>query len=592
MWMVSAKKADFNKLSGTFHIDPVVARIIRNRDVMTEEQMDKYLNGSLADLYDPCLLKNLDEAARFVAEKVQHGTSVRIIGDYDIDGICSTYILYRGLLACDADVDYAIPHRIKDGYGINEHLIEQCVEDHRQMIITCDNGIAAHAPITYAKEKGIHVVVTDHHEVPYVEVSGEKIYKLPPADYVIDPKQADDIYPNPEICGAVVAWKFLHRLFFHCELDTVQADKLLEELLEEAAFATVGDVMELLDENRILVKYGLRKLEHTENVGIRALLQVLGLSGKQLTAYHIGFLLGPCMNATGRLDTAKRALELLCCTNPVKAGEIATELKDLNDSRKAMTEEGVQQAKELIENTDLLNDPVLVVYLPGCHESLAGIIAGRIKEHYYKPTIVLTDAEDGVKGSARSIEAYHMFEKLSECKALLTKFGGHKMAAGLSLEKDNILRLREQLNQNCGLSKEALVKKVVIDVPMPLSYVSYSLLSDMEKLEPFGNGNSKPVFACKNITFLSGKVMGKNKNVGKYQVRDENGYLYEMVCFQDLEGFHAFLDAHFGEREREALYEYGKKTENITLSVIYYPDINEYQGRKQIQYILQDYRCN
>ena len=601
-WMVSAKKADFTKLAEIFRIDPVIARIIRNRDIVDETQIDLFLNGTLEDLHAPRLLYDMEKAVFFILSGIRSGARLRVIGDYDIDGICSTYILLRGLQYCGADVDTVIPHRIKDGYGLNDALIEEAHEAGIDTIITCDNGIAAAQQIAYARQLGMHVVITDHHEVPY-EITEDGIRKelLPPAEAIIDPKQEKCSYPFDGICGAVVAYKFIQVITEEYDketkpqsskstgqsADTKGREALLAELLEFAAFATVGDVMELLDENRIIVRYGLEQMVHTKNIGLRALIEVNGMQNKPLSAYHIGFVLGPCLNATGRLDTAAKALRMLTSGSFADAVMIAGELKELNDSRKEMTRQGTERAVEMIENGPYAEDKVLVLYLPDCHESLAGIIAGRIREKYYKPVFVLTKGEEGVKGSGRSIETYHMYEQMSLCKHLFTKYGGYKMAAGLSLPEEKIEEFRESLNRNCQLSDDDLIEKIVIDVPMPLSYLHMDFVKQLRVLEPFGNGNPKPVFAQKNIRILQGRILGKNGNVGKYRIQDGQGNFYEMIHFGDLEKWHAFLAQAFGESEKERLYREGSR--QIVISMIYYPDINVYQGRESLQIVMQDY---
>jgi len=596
-WMVSAKKADFAKIAETFQIDPVIARIIRNRDIVGEEEINLFLNGTLEDLHEPRLLYDMEKAVAFMLSETEAGAFIRIIGDYDIDGVCATYILLRGLRFCGAKADTVIPHRVKDGYGLNEHLIEEAHRDGIRTIITCDNGIAAAEQIAYAGELGMHVIVTDHHEVPYEEAEdGTKKELLPPAEAVIDPKQEKCGYPFDGICGAAVAYKFVQVLTEEYikrlpdqagERAKEVRQELLMELLEFAAFATVGDVMELRDENRILVRYGLRQIAHTKNTGLKALLEVNGLQGKTLSAYHIGFVLGPCLNATGRLDTALKALQMFESADYAQAVTIAGELKELNDSRKEMTRQGTERACDMIEHGRLREDKVLVVYLPDCHESLAGIIAGRIREKFHKPVFVLTKGEDGVKGSGRSIEAYHMYEEMSLCKHLFTRYGGHKMAAGLSMPEENIEEFRRTLNENCRLSGEDFTEKLIIDVPMPLSYIRMDFVRQLQVLEPFGNGNAKPVFARKNIRILQGRLLGKNENVGKYRIQDEEGNFYEMIYFGDLPAWHAFLDETFGERERMRLYREGKC--GIVIQMAYYPDINVYQGKESLQIVMQDY---
>ena len=585
-WVVSAKKADFNKIAEKFHIDPVIARIIRNRDIIEDSEIDRFLNGTLGDLHDPELLKDAKKAAEILWDKIEQKKSIRIIGDYDIDGICSTYILLSGLECCGAVADAAIPHRIHDGYGINENMVTEAYEAGIDTILTCDNGIAAKEQIAYAKSLGMTVVVTDHHEVPYeVAENGTRQEFPPPADAVIDPKQIQCAYPFDGICGAVVAYKLVQVLLNRRPDEKGQ--ELLRELLAFAAFATVGDVMELTDENRIIVRYGLKQIAQSGNIGMQALLTVNGLNCKPLSAYHIGFVLGPCLNATGRLDTARRALQMFLTDDRSEAVTIAGELKELNDSRKNMTLQGTQQAVSLIEESALRDDKVLVIYLPECHESLAGIIAGRIRERYHKPVFVLTNSEEGVKGSGRSIGTYHMFDKMTECKELFTKYGGHKMAAGVSMPEENVERFRIYVNEHCGLTDEDLEEKIHIDVPMPMSYVTADFVRQLSVLEPFGNGNPKPVFAQKNIRLIRGRILGKNSNVGKYTVEDEGGRKFEMLYFGNLEMWHAVLLDTFGQAEYDRLYRGGNT--NILIHVIYYPDLDVYQGRVRLQMIMQDF---
>ena len=541
-WMVAAKRADFKKIGERFGIDQVTARIIRNRDVIGEEAIEKYLHGSRKDFYSPWLLKDMEKAVAILQEKITNKNKIRIIGDYDIDGVMSTYILLVSLRGLGADADMVIPNRITDGYGINEHLIEQAWEDKRDTIITCDNGIAAATQIQKAKDLGMTVIVTDHHEVPFEETENGRTEILPPADAVVNPKQKDCGYPFSGLCGAVVAMKVMEALY---EKMASEVD-LVDRMLPFAGIATIGDVMDLKDENRILVKEGLQRLHHTTNLGLQELIRVNGLEPENISPYHIGFVLGPCLNASGRLDTAKRALKLLLAETREEAAVLAGDLKNLNESRKEMTAQGVEKAIEQVESTSMMEDTVLVVFLPECHESLAGIIAGRLRERYHEPSFVLTRGEEGVKGSGRSIEAYSMYEKLCECKEYLTKFGGHPMAAGLSLEEENVETFRRKLNERSGLSQEDLVEKVSIDVPMPIHYIRKDLVQELSLLEPFGKGNEKPLFAQKNLWISQLRVFGKNRNVVKMRLTDENGYPMDGVYFGDGDAF-----AEGGERETE-----------------------------------------
>lgn len=589
-WMVAAKKADFNKIAKDYGITPVLARIMRNRDICGDQEIHRFLKGTLYDLHDPFLLKGMDQAADLILSKIREEKAMRIIGDYDVDGICSTFILEQGILSLSGKADRVIPHRIKDGYGLNDSLIEDVGKEGIDTVITCDNGIAAASSVKFAKKLGMTVIVTDHHEVPFEEINGEKHYILPEADVVIDPKQPDCSYPFKQICGAVVAYKLIQALLEKAGEQEEKKQELLKELLPFAALATVCDVMELLDENRIIVKYGLKAMNEVKNLGLKALLMVNGIEEKDITPYHAGFIIGPCLNATGRLDSADRALRLFEETAWKDAVVEATDLKSLNDSRKKMTEDGVAEAVRQVEESALKNDRVLVVYLPDCHESIAGIIAGKVKERFHKPAFVLTRAEEGVKGSGRSIEAYSMYEEMTKCKELFTKYGGHKMAAGLSLAREEDVALfRQALNQNCTLTEEDFEEVVHIDVPMPLSYANRAFIKELSYLEPFGTGNPRPLFAQKNISLLSGKILGKNKNVGKYMIADEEGRAYDMIYFGDLNKLNDFLADRYGRKTVDSLYGSHLNKGEAVISMAYYPDINYFAGRETIQIVMQHY---
>lgn len=566
--MVAAKRADFKGIGERFGIDQVTARIIRNRDVIGEKAIEKYLHGSRKDFYSPWLLKDMEKAVAILQEKIENRNRIRIIGDYDIDGVMSTYILLESLRGLGCDVDMMIPNRITDGYGINEHLIEQAWQEGRDTIITCDNGIAAVTQIRKAKDLGMTVIVTDHHEVPFEDLEGGRKEILPPADAIVNPKQKACSYPFAGLCGAVVAMKVMEALY---EKMAPEVD-LVDKMLPFAGIATIGDVMDLQDENRILVKEGLQRLHHTTNLGLQELIRVNNLEPENISPYHIGFILGPCLNASGRLDTAKRALQLLLADSREEAAVLAGDLKNLNESRKEMTAQGLEKAIEQVESTSMMEDTVLVVFLPECHESLAGIIAGRLRERYHKPSFVLTRGEEGVKGSGRSIESYSMYEKLCECKEYLTKFGGHPMAAGLSLEEENVERFRRKLNEQSGLTEEDLVEKVTIDVPMPIHYIRKDLVQELSLLEPFGKGNEKPLFAQKNLWISQMRVFGKNRNVVKMRLTDENGYPMDGVYFGNGD---EFVEEGSGKRK---------------ISIVYYPDINMYQGRESLQVIIRHYQ--
>lgn len=583
-WFVMRKGAPFGEIAEKFKIHPILARLIRNRDVVGDENIEKYLHGTIADLYDGMFMKDMDKAIDILLEKIREEKRIRIIGDYDIDGINATYILLEGLRYLGADVDIDIPDRMKDGYGLNRHLIDRAFDEDVDTIITCDNGIAAREEIAYGKSLGMTIIVTDHHEVPYEEDENGKRFILPPSDAVIDPKQEDCTYPFKGLCGAAVAYKLVEAVFNAAGADVDDVDYLMENV----AIATVGDVMDLVDENRIFVKQGLEMLKRTRNLGLKALIECTGVDVEHLSAYHIGFVIGPCLNASGRLDTAKRALELLCAKSRREADVLAGDLKALNDNRKDMTLLAVQEAVDIIETSSLKEDSVLVVYLPECHESLAGIVAGRIRERYYKPTFVLTKAEEGVKGSGRSIDTYHMYEALNQCKELLTKFGGHKLAAGLSLEEENVNLLRRKLNQEAKLTEDDLTAKVSIDMQLPLSYVNERLVEELSYLEPFGKGNTKPIFVEKQIEILRAAKIGKNKNVLKMQVKDETGTSMEAMYFGDIEVFEAYLEEKFGYQAVSAMW--NGRSSGIKLAFTFYPAINEYMGRKTVQIVIQNYQ--
>ena len=571
-WFVAMKKADFNGIAEKYQISPIIARLMRNRDVIGDEAIDFYLNGTVEDLYDGLLMKDMDRAVDILKEKIEEGKKIRVIGDYDIDGVNATYILQQGLAGLGADVDTDIPDRIKDGYGLNQMLIDRALEDDVDTIITCDNGIAAMNEIAYGKENGMTIVVTDHHEVPYLEENGEKKYLLPPADAVVDPHRADCEYPFKGLCGAAVAYKLVEVLYRVSGKSEQEVEHLQERLMENVAIATIGDVMDLVGENRVFVKKGLELLKTTKNEGLHALMQCTGVDTANLNTYHIGFVIGPCINAGGRLDTAKRALELLNASNRREAVTLAADLKELNDSRKEMTEEGVEEAVRQIESSSWKDDQVLVVYLPECHESIAGIIAGRIKERYYRPTFVLTKGETGVKGSGRSIEAYDMFAEMSRCRELFTKFGGHKLAAGLSLEEENVEVFRKRINELADLTEEDLQMKVSIDMRLPFPYINEELIHELKILEPFGKGNGKPLFAESKLRVIQPRIFGKNRNVLKCRLEDQQGNQMEAVYFGEVE---------------DCLRQMEKKQ---IMSFTYYPTVNEYMGKRTIQLTIVNYQ--
>ena len=566
-WVVAAKRADFAAIGKEFGIDPVIARLIRNRDVQDKEEIRRYLHGTVEELASPHLMKDVDKAVEILRNKIKEKKQIRIIGDYDIDGVVSTFILIKGLKRVGAYADTYIPDRVADGYGIHEHLIERAEADGIDVIVTCDNGIAAYNEIAMAKGKGMTVIVTDHHEIPYKETENGRELIFPPADAIINPKQPDCKYPEKRLCGAVVALKLVTALYEACGIP----ERELEDFIELGAIATVGDVMDLQGENRILVKEGLKRLSRTSNKGLRELIRANGLEDGEITAYHVGFVLGPCINASGRLDTAARSLKLLCAETEEEAAKLAGDLTALNQSRKALTEEGKEEAIRIVEETEIGQDRVLVIFLPDCHESLAGIIAGRIREKYNKPVFVLTKGETLVKGSGRSIESYSMFEELVKCGDLMEQYGGHPMAAGLSIREENVEEFRKRLNENCTLTEKDLMPKILIDVPMPVSYINKELVNEISLLEPFGKGNAKPLFAQKGLHVLSSRVLGKNRNVAKLQLSDHTGCVVEAVYFGEAD---EFVNA---------------VKESSSISVTYYPEINRYQGRENLQVVIRNY---
>ena len=553
----------------------MTARLIRNRGIIEDADIWEYLHGDIYNLHDPSLMKGCKEAAELLQKKISQGKKIRIIGDYDIDGVNASYILYQGIRRCGGMVDYEIPDRMKDGYGLNIYLIELALEEQVDTVITCDNGIAAIEEIAYAKSRGLTVIVTDHHELHDT---------LPQADVIVNPKQNDCSYPYKKLCGAAVAWKVICMLY---RLSGI-AMKEAEELLSYVGFATVGDVMDLDGENRILVKEGLKRIRNTDNLGLNALIHVNGLEKDSITSYHIGFVLGPCINASGRLDTARRSMKLLLSETKDEAEELAMQLKKLNDERKTMTQEAVEKACEMIEQSNLLNDRVLVVYLPDCHESIAGIVAGRLRERYYKPTFVVTDGETSAKGSGRSTESYSMFDEMVKCSDLFLKFGGHPMAAGFSLEKEKIPEMRVRLNENCTLTEEDQMEKVSIDVPMPVDYITEHLINELSLLEPFGKGNEKPLFAEKNLLLLNARILGKNANVLKFRVQNKAGCVMDAMYFGEADAMKEYLTEKYGEQKIQELF-WGRGN-GVRIDLTYYPSVNEYMGRKSLQIVIKNYK--
>ena len=582
-WFVINKRADFAGIAQKFGISPVTARLLRNRDIIGDEAIRRYLYGGIQELYSPHLLKDADLLAEILLRKIREKKRIRIIGDYDIDGVMSTYILYRGMKACGGEADFQIPDRMKDGYGINDHLSENAHAAGSDTIVTCDNGIAAIDEIAHAKAYGMTVLVTDHHEIPYTEEDGERHYIKSAADAVVNPKQPDCPYPYKGLCGAAVAFKVIQVLYEK----TGASPEAAYEFLENVAFATVGDVMDLTDENRILVKEGLKRIHCTANPGMRALILQNGLLPEQVTAYHFGFVLGPCVNASGRLETARLALQLFLQEDTVKAAELAAKLVELNAQRKDMTAEGVKLAAEAVEE-GCAGEKVLVIYLPEVHESLAGIIAGRIRELYHRPVFVLTRSEDGVKGSGRSVECYSMYDELCKCREFFTKFGGHPMAAGLSMQEKDVAAFRRKINACCGLTEEDFIPKIKIDIAMPADYPGLDFARELEILEPFGKGNTKPQFADRNLKLARAAVVGKNRNVIRLWLRTEQDHPVSAVYFGDAEAFLNYYREKYGESEMERAL--AGKENGILMSVVFYPQLNEYQGTESVQLVIRNYR--
>jgi single-stranded-DNA-specific exonuclease len=584
-WFVKNIKADYKQISRKYAITELVSRLIINRNITNDEMIKSYINPDFDKLHNPKEMKDLQKAVDIIVEKIALNKKIRIVGDYDVDGVISIYILYTALKRCGANIDYEIPDRIKDGYGININIIKEAKEDEVDTILTCDNGIAAIEQIEYAKKLGITVIVTDHHDIPFVEDENEnRKFISSKADAIVNPKQKECNYKFKQLCGAGVAFKLVEVLYENFKIDKKECFEFIEFL----AIATVCDVVDLVDENRIFVRKGLEFINSTTNIGLRELINQCELNEKALTVYHLGFIIGPCINASGRLDTAKRGLKLLLSKDEREAVEFAKELINLNEERKNMTIDGVEAAIEIIERNQMVNDKVFVVYIPDVHESLAGIIAGRIREKYNVPTLIITKSEDGVKGSGRSIEEYNMFEELVKCKDLLDKFGGHPMAAGFSLKEENIDEFRKRLNENATLVDEDLLKKVTIDCVLPLDSIDYQLINDLQKLEPFGKANSKPLFAEKNINILKAAILGKNNNVLKLKLKTKLNNVVDAIYFGEISGFEQAITDRFGMEELQKLYD--GSYNDVNMDLVFYPSINEYNGNTSIQIVVQNYR--
>ncbi|NFA44174.1 single-stranded-DNA-specific exonuclease RecJ [Clostridium botulinum] len=584
-WFVKNIKADYKNISKKYGISELITRLMINRNIVEDDMIKNYINPNYSNFHDPYEMKDIEKAAKILKEKIELKEKIRIIGDYDVDGVISVYILYTALKRCGANVDYEIPDRIKDGYGINKKIILEAKNDEVDTLLTCDNGISAIEQIKYAKELSMTVIVTDHHDIPFVEdEKGDRIFISSEADSIINPKQIECGYKFDKICGAGVAFKLIEVLYEKMKISKEE----LYRLIEFVAIATVCDVVDLIDENRIFVKNGLKMINNTTNLGLKYLMKETKMDGKEISTYHLGFVIGPCINASGRLDSAKKGLKLLLSQDEEEALNLAKELVELNDERKSMTSEGVEKAIEIIEGSTMKDDKVFVIYIPQVHESLAGIIAGRIREKYNVPTIILTKAEEGVKGSGRSIEEYNMFEELLTCKDLLNKFGGHPMAAGLSLNENNIDLLREGLNRNTKLTEEELIPKITIDLPLVLENINYDMINDLELLEPFGKGNSKPLFGAKNVNAVKAMVLGQNKNVLKIKLKTTSGRVIDSIYFGDIEEFEQYITKKYNYEELQKLY--GGEFNSVNLDLVFYPSINEYNGNISIQIVIQNYR--
>lgn len=584
-WFIKNRKADYKAMSLKYGISELMSKLIINRDIFEDEVIKSYVTPEFNRLHNPREMKDLEVAVNILKEKINSDKKIRIIGDYDVDGVISVYMLYTALKKCNADVDYEIPDRIKDGYGINEKIIKEAKDDGVDTILTCDNGISAIDQIKYAKELGLTVIVTDHHDIPFVEdENNERIFLRSSADAILNPKQKDCNYKFKSLCGAGVAFKLIEVLYEEFNIDKEECYKLIEFL----AIATVCDVVDLVDENRIFVKKGLEKINNTTNLGLGELIRENEIQDKTISVYHLGFIIGPCINASGRLDNAKKGLKLLLADEEDDAVHLAKELVRLNTERKDMTMKGVEDAIEIIEGTEIINDKVLVVYLPHIHESLAGIIAGRIRERYNAPTLILTKGEECAKGSGRSIEEYNMFEKLLECKELLEKFGGHPMAAGLSIKEENIDKLRKKLNENSMLKDEDLIKKIKIDCVLPLDQINFSVIEDLEKLEPFGKGNEKALFGIKDVNVIKAQILGKNRNVLKLKLKSNGDKIFDGIYFGDIEEFEQTVCDKYNSEELSKLYD--GIFNDVKLDFVFYPNVNEYNGNVSIQIVIQNYR--
>ncbi|WP_026881202.1 single-stranded-DNA-specific exonuclease RecJ [Clostridium akagii] len=583
-WFVKNRKANYGEIAKKFDVSEVVAKLIVNRDLTMDEDIKSFLNPCYENLHNPREMKDLVKGVMLIKQKIEQEKKIMVVGDYDVDGVISLFQLYTALKRCKADVVYDIPDRIVDGYGINKNIIDKAKDLCVDTIITCDNGIAAIETIKYAKELGMTIIVTDHHDIPFIEKEDKnREFIRSEADVIINPKQKDCKYKFKALCGAGVTFKFIEVLYEEMGIDKAEAYKFIEY----TAIATVCDVVDLVDENRIFVKNGLKLINETSNLGLAELIKVTGIEDKEISTYHLGFVIGPCINASGRLDNAKEGVKLLLAVSLAEANRSAIELHELNKQRKDMTQAGIEAAIEYIESNKMAEDKVLVIFIPETHESIVGIVAGRIRERYNVPTIVLTRAKEGIKGSARSIDEYNMFEELNKCRELLGRFGGHPMAAGLSLDESNVEPLRKKLNDIVTLTDEDIIPKICIDMQLPLEKIDLNLINDLSILEPFGKANPKPVFGEKQVTVVKASILGKNRNVLKFKIVMRNGKYTDGIYFRDIEEFEKIIIDKYGSDELDRLYHGNCR---LKLDMVFYPSVNEYNGNVSIQVVIENFR--
>lgn len=583
-WRLKVTNCDIDTIAKEANISKTTAKILVNRDIKDIEEIKRFMNSSLKDMHDPFLMKDIDAGTDIILDAIDEGKKIVIYGDYDADGVTSTAILYKALLKLEANVEYYIPDRESEGYGMCSERIQILKEEGTEVILTCDNGISAIEEINFARSLEMQVVVTDHHELSFNEFEGKREYIVPEANAVINPKQYDCPYPFKLLCGAGIAFKFVQALYMKLGME----DNDAYEFIEFAGIGTICDVVDLIGENRIIAKNSLKMISSTKNIGLNSLIETLGIKDNNIKSYHIGFMIGPCINATGRLDTAALSVELLTCNDKNRAIELSRTLYDLNKTRQEMTTKNVEEIISSIENSNLKNDKVLVVYKKDVHESIAGIVAGKVREKFNVPTIILTKGKEMPKGSGRSIEEYNLFEELIKCRELLEKFGGHPMAAGLSVKEENISVLRAQLNKNCSLNDSDIRPKIKIDTRIHLNEVNLDLINELEELEPFGKGNSTPIFAEKNIEICDIKILGKNQNTLKLTCIIHNNSKIDAICFNRVEEFKEILKEKYGNNYDKVLI----NPLGLKLDIIFYPMINEFNGTKKIQLKMKDFRLS